>query len=66
VDDYTVLVSAGWTNASPVLPPPSTWQAHAGSLGLVPAFLRPKDRGTRRLRGGGGSSRPGEGGHAGC
>jgi len=39
VDDYMVLVSAGWTNASPVLPPPSTWQAHSGSPGLVPAFL---------------------------
>jgi hypothetical protein len=36
VDDYVALVSAGWTNASPVLPPPSTWQAHTGFPGLPP------------------------------
>ena len=36
VDDYTVLVSAGWTNASPV-PPPSTQEDPLGTPGGLPA-----------------------------
>lgn len=37
VDDYVALISEGWTNASPVLPPRSTWQGPAGSPGMSPA-----------------------------
>jgi hypothetical protein len=36
VDDYTVLVSAGWTNAAPVLPP-STQEDPFGTPGVLPA-----------------------------
>jgi len=36
LDDYTVLVSAGWTNASPVLPP-STQEDPLGTPGGLPA-----------------------------
>jgi hypothetical protein len=35
VDDYTVLVSAGWTNASPALPP-STHEDSLGTPGALP------------------------------
>jgi hypothetical protein len=35
VDDYTVLVSAGWTNASPALPP-STHEDPLGTPGALP------------------------------
>jgi len=37
VDDYIAVVSEGWTNASPALPPPSTWQGPTGFPGLPPA-----------------------------
>ncbi len=37
VDEYVALVSEGWTNASPVLPPPSTWSGPSGFPGLPPA-----------------------------
>jgi hypothetical protein len=37
VDDYAAVVSEGWTNASPVLPPPSRWSAQTGGYpGLPP------------------------------
>jgi hypothetical protein len=36
VDEYVVVVSEGWTNASPVLPPPSTWSGSISSPGLPP------------------------------
>jgi len=35
-DDYTVLVSAGWTDASPVLPP-STREDPFGTPGVLPS-----------------------------
>jgi len=38
VDSYTALVSAGWTSASPVLPPPATWTSD-GSLPGDPTLL---------------------------
>jgi hypothetical protein len=38
VDRYTALVSAGWTSASPALPPPSTWTSD-GSLPGDPTLL---------------------------
>ena len=37
VDDYVALVNAGWTNASPVLPPRSARQGPSGFPGLPPA-----------------------------
>ena len=36
VDDYVAVVSEGWTNASPMLPPPSTWSANQCCAGLPP------------------------------
>jgi hypothetical protein len=36
VDEYVVVVSDGWTNASPVLPPPSTWSGSVCCPGLPP------------------------------
>ncbi len=37
VDTYVALVSEGWTNASPVLPPRSIWSGPTGFPGLPPA-----------------------------
>jgi hypothetical protein len=37
VDEYVALISEGWTNASPVLPPSSRWQGPSGFPGLPPA-----------------------------
>jgi hypothetical protein len=36
VDDYAAVISEGWTNASPVLPPPSTWSGSGCCAGLPP------------------------------
>src|SRR5260370_31093557 len=36
VDEYVVVISDGWTNASPVLPPPSTWSGSVCCPGLPP------------------------------
>jgi hypothetical protein len=36
VDDYAAVISEGWTNASPVLPPPSTWSGNGCCAGLPP------------------------------
>jgi hypothetical protein len=37
VDDYVALISEGWTNAAPVLPPRSRWRGPSGFPGLPPA-----------------------------
>ena len=37
VDDYVALIGEGWTNASPVLPPRSTWKGPTGYPGMPPA-----------------------------
>jgi hypothetical protein len=36
VDSYVAVISDGWTNAAPALPPPSTWSGPAGFPGLPP------------------------------
>jgi len=39
VDEFVAVISVGWTNASPVLPPPSRWTTDFGSPGLPPPPL---------------------------
>jgi hypothetical protein len=36
VDSYVAVVSEGWTNAAPTLPPPSAWSGPTGFPGLPP------------------------------
>jgi hypothetical protein len=44
VDTYTALVGAGWTSASPVLPPPSTWTSDGSLPGDPTLVFVPCDR----------------------
>jgi hypothetical protein len=44
VDDYTALVSAGWTNASPAPPPTSTWEVATTMPGDPTLQFVPCDR----------------------
>jgi hypothetical protein len=36
LDSYVAVISEGWTNAAPALPPPSTWSGPTGFPGLPP------------------------------